>query len=207
MITAHENPFRTSRLLDLPAEWDAAADSPETLLSRWRATGRRGALVGPHGTGKSVRLRALADRLADEGFEIVRVQWHDDGTTTPAEWRRALRSAGPRAVVCLDGSENAGRFSAYFLLRDARRAHGVLATRHAPSLWLPTLARHEPSAELFARHARALAPELDEQEARAAFAAAGANAHEAFRRLYLDYSRLSSRPISAASASAGGLPA
>jgi hypothetical protein len=78
--------------------------------------------------------------------------------------------------------------AAYFLLRYARHAHGVLATRHAPSLWLPTLARHAPDAELFARHARALAPDLDEADARAAFAAARGNAHEAFRRLYLSAS-------------------
>jgi len=201
---AHENPFRTSRLLSLPIHWGDT--SPEDLLARWHAAGRRGALVGPHGTGKTTRLRALASRLADQGWRVVWIQWHDDGTTTPADWRGALRDIDTRSVVCLDGSENLGPLSAYQVSRYTRRAGGLLVTRHRASLLLPTLARHRPDPALFGAHAALLAPGA-EAEARAAFAAARGNAHEAFRRLYLDYSRLSSRPIKAASASAGGLPA
>lgn len=181
MSTALENPFRTSRLLTLPVHW--AGIPLETLLSRWHAAGRRGALVGSHGTGKTTRLRALAVRLAVEGWTVVWIQWHDDGTTTPADWRAALRAAGPRTVLCLDGSENLGPFGAYRLHRYTRRAGGVLATRHRRSLLLPTLARYAPDAALFAAHAAALNPDAREA-ATTAFAEAGSNAHEAFRRLY-----------------------
>jgi hypothetical protein len=181
MSTARDNPFRTSRLLTLPVHWGGIP--PETLLARWHAAGQRGALVGIHGTGKTTRLRALAVRLAVEGWTVVWVQWHDDGTTTPADWRAALRAAGPRSVVCLDGSENLGPFGAYRLHRYTRRAGGVLATRHRRSLLLPTLAIYAPDAALFAAHAAML-----DQDARGAattaFAETGGNAHEAFRRLY-----------------------
>lgn len=200
---AGDNPFRTSRLLSLPPHWADA--TPEALLARWHASGRRGALVGPHGCGKTRRLHALADRLAAEGWRVLRVQWHDDGSTTPADWREALRGADARAVVCLDGSENLGPLAAYLVYRYTRRAGGLLLTRHRPSAFVPTLARHAPDAGLFAAHAARLAPGC-EVAARAAFAAARGDAHEAFRLLYLDYSRFSSRPMSAASASAGGLP-
>lgn len=203
MSSASENPFRTSRLLAVAAPAGAADD--EALLARWRAAGRRGALLGPHGTGKTTRLRALADRLAAEGWHVVRVQWHDDGTTTPADWRAALRRADARTLVCLDGAENLGRLGLYRIFHYARRAGGLLATLHRPAWLLPTLARHAPDEALFIAHAAALAPGC-EVAARAAFAVAGGNAHEAFRALYLAYSRLSSRPISAQSASAGGLP-
>lgn len=204
MIPASENPFRTSRLLGLPAHW--GAESPEALLARWHAAGRRGALVGPHGTGKTSRLRALAAQLAAEGWRIVWVQWHDNGTTTPPDWRAALASSDARTVVCLDGSENLGAFASYRTRRHTCHAGGVLATRHRPAWSLPTLARHIPNRDLFSAHAATLAPGC-EAAALAAFAASRGNAHEAFRSLYLDYSRLSSRPISAASASAGGFAA
>ncbi len=204
MSTARDNPFRTSRLLALPVHW--AGIPPETLLARWHAAGRRGALVGTHGTGKSTRMRALAARLAAEGWTVVWVQWHDDGTTTPADWRATVRDAGPRTVLCLDGSENLGPLDAYRLHHYTRRAGGVLATRHRRSLLLSTLATYAPDAALFAAHAAALDPEAREA-ATSAFVQTGHNAHEAFRLLYLDYSRFSSRPIKAASASAGGFAA
>ena len=185
MIPAHENPFRTSRLLALPVHW--GDETPGALLARWQAAGRRGALVGPHGTGKTVRLRALAARLAADGWHIVWVQWHDDGSTTPGDWRLVLREAGPRTVVCLDGSENLGPFAAWRLLCRLRPAGGILATRHRASWFLPTLARHLPDAAVFAAHAAILRPG-GEESARAAFAFARGNAHEAFRRLYLTVS-------------------
>ena len=200
--TANENPFRTSRLLALPAHWDV---SPETLLARWHNSGRRGALVGPHGTGKTTRMRALATRLEAEGWRIVWVQWHGDGTTTPADWRSTLRDADARTVVCLDGSENLGLWSIYRLFRSSRRIGGLLATLHRRSPFIPTLVRHTPDAAVFAAHAARLAPECG-AAAHCAFAAARGNAHAAFRRLYLDYSRFNSRVIRDASASAGGFP-
>ena len=182
MTPAHENPFRTSRLLELPVHW--GGKTPESLLARWHAAGRRGALVGPHGTGKTTRLRALAEHLAGEGWRIVWVQWHDDRATTPVDWRAALASADARTVACLDGSENLGLLAAYQLRRYINRAGGVLATRHRASPFIPTLARHMPDPEIFSAHASLLSPGV-EADARAAFASASGNAHEAFRLLYL----------------------
>jgi hypothetical protein len=188
---AHENPFRTSRLLALPASWPDT--TPEALLARWRAAGCRGALVGPHGTGKTMRLRALAALLAAEGWRSLWLQCHDDGTFTTsvsAGFQPAFESrpASSRTVLCLDGSENLGPFRAYLLHRRVRRFAGVLATLHCRSWFLPTLARHAPDADLFVTHACALAPGL-EADARAAFTAARGNAHEAFRCLYLQSAR------------------
>jgi hypothetical protein len=185
-MTAAENPFRTSRLLALPPVWDDA--SPEALIVRWQAAGRRGAFLGPQGTGKSARLRALAARLAGEGWQVAAIQWHDDGASSPRDWRDVLRGIGPRSLLCLDGAENLGLINAYRLRRYARRAGGALATLHRPSRFWPVLARHTPDAELFVAHAVALEPGC-EAAARRAFTVAGGNAHEAFRRLYFDSAR------------------
>lgn len=182
MTPAGANPFRVSRLAGLPPVWEA--DGPAGLARRWEAAGRRGALVGPHGTGKSTRLRALAAHLADGGWNVVAVQWHDDGTTTPPGWARVLAAPGPRDLVCLDGSENAGALTSLRLRLRLRRAGGVLATLHRPARWLPTLAVHRPDPAVFVAHACALDPGCADR-AREAFAAARGNAHEAFRRLYL----------------------
>lgn len=182
MTRADQNPFRTSRLLSLPTHW--GSHSCEALLARWQAAGRRGALVGPHGTGKTTRLRALAASLATRGWRVVWIQWHDDGTSTPAHWRDKLRDCDARTVVCLDGSENLGLFSSYPLHRRIVSAGGVLATLHRASRRFPTLAWYAPDPELFADHAELLAPGCG-RLAREAFAATGGNAHEAFRRLYL----------------------
>jgi hypothetical protein len=182
MIAAADNPFRTSRLLALPADW-ADASLP-TLLARWATAGRRGALVGPHGTGKTTRLRALAAHLAAEGWRVCWVQWHEDGTTTPPDWRAALARVDARTVACLDGAENLGPLAAYRLRRFTRGAGGVLATCHRRAWTLPTLATYKPSEACFVAYAATLAPGC-EAAARAAYAATGRNAHAAFRLLYL----------------------
>ena len=183
MNAAHENPFRTSRILALPPHW-GEGESAAALLARWHAAGRRGALVGPHGTGKTSRMRALAAYLREtEGMKIIWVQWHDDGTTTPDDWRSALAAADARTVVCLDGSENLGPLGSYRVFVYSRGAAGILATRHSPSLFLPTLGRHRPDAKIFAAQAALLAAGV-EDKARHTFAVSRGNAHEAFRRLY-----------------------
>ena len=184
MSAAHENPFRTSRLLALPPHW-GDGESAATLIARWHAAGRRGALVGPHGTGKTSRLRALAAHLQEaEGLKIIWVQWHDDGTTTPGDWRAALAAADVRTVVCLDGSENVGLLGSYQLLKYSCRAAGILVTRHRASLFMTTLARHRPDPTIFAAQAALLVAGVEDKACQA-FAASRGNAHEAFRRLYL----------------------
>ena len=181
---AHENPFRTSRLQSLPAEWTDA--TPDSLIDRWRNAGRRGALLGPHGTGKTTRLRALAEHLSrTEGWRALWICFRDDGTASPEDWREQVRASDERSLLCIDGLESLGWPARLELRFRARRAGGAMATLHKPRAGWPALCRHAPDAALFVRHAIRLAPDLPESAARAAFAAARGNAHEAFRRLYL----------------------
>jgi hypothetical protein len=186
-LPAHENPFRTSRLLALPADW-TDTDLP-TLRARRLAAGRFGAFLGPHGTGKTTRLLAFAAFIATDGRPALHLRLNDDGSTDPHDWRSALRAADRDTLVCIDGLENLGPLARLDLRLRLRRAGGALATLHRPRAGWPVLARHSPVAALFCRHVALLAPDFPAREARTVFTAAGENAHEAFRRLYLRRSR------------------
>ena len=62
-MRACENPFRVQRLAGLAYRLEGT--TWEALLARWDALGRRAALVGPEGRGKSTLLAELGERLAE----------------------------------------------------------------------------------------------------------------------------------------------
>lgn len=169
MISRPEsNPFSASRIRPGAIEYLFPGDeSVESLLARWRASGRRGAIVGPHGAGKSTLLRSLRRRLAELGERslLLRIR--------PGRVRGArLRIAAPsrrRRVLILDGWE-ALPFS--LRRRIARRTTegGLLATTHGPTP-LPTLWCAEATAESARQVIARLAPNWSERPSTSELAA------------------------------------
>ena len=100
------NPFSTRHTRPgciVPLDGDGAPLDVGTLLERLRDVGGTGAIVGPHGSGKSGLLLHLAETLEARGTRVRRVRLR----TSRDAWQAvgAIRSAGRSGTVCLDGWE------------------------------------------------------------------------------------------------------
>lgn len=133
----------TGRPLDLPA-----------LLARLQTHALRGAIVGPHGSGKTNLLVHLAAVLAERGGSIgpLRARSGRDAVGI----LRAVVTAAPGVVVCIDSWEQLGIFTRLAAgAVAARRGCGLLVTSHAPTS-LPTLAECRTSPDILAAIVAAL---------------------------------------------------
>lgn len=139
-LRARHNPFATDRLHALGYR-DPASGEPvdcAALLERFDRLGRRCALVGPEGSGKTALLEALAPHLAARGMEPRWVSALPGGRELAGAFdgERGTEST----VLLVDGADRMPRRRRRGLRRLARRSAGLLATAHRPGP-LPTLAR------------------------------------------------------------------
>ena len=124
----------------------SADEAPTQLVDRLRAADWWGEIVGPHGSGKSSLVAALAPHLAAADRHLLSISLHDG--------QRHLRAyAGDRAAVdrrCLvivDGYEQLSWFSRWRLKRLCRRRGcGLLVTSHGP-VGFPRLYTMRPTLE------------------------------------------------------------
>ncbi len=152
-LPARRNPFAAERL-DRLAYRDPATGEPvgpadlDRLLDRLEALGRRAAIVGSEGSGKTALLEALAPRLERRGW---RVRWSAPGP-------RTAEAGGAATFLLIDGEERLAHRGWRRLLRASRGAGGLLVTTHRPGP-LPTLAECGTSPELLATLMAELATE------------------------------------------------
>ena len=113
-------------ILDLPA-----------LVARLEAIGGSGAIIGPHGTGKSTLLSHLGEAIAAGGRPVARGRLRSRGDGPAALGAVLTTSRG--GLLCLDSWEFLG-FAGRAVVRGLARARGVglLVTSHRPA-GLPTL--------------------------------------------------------------------
>ena len=137
-LPARHNPFAVENLHGFGYR-DPESGEPadlDRLLERFDALGRRAALVGPKGTGKTTLLAALAERLAARGERVAHLRVREGGVI---EELIPLGGGDPRgAYLLLDGTEALPRRAWWAWRRRARRADGLLVTAHRPGR-LPTL--------------------------------------------------------------------
>lgn len=127
--TRHVQPGRLRPLSATAAEQDLPA-----AIAAIQAAGGSAAIVGPHGTGKSTLLRALAAEFAAAGRLAGLVQLRR-GRDALAVFRLLGRAAAG-TTACLDGWEQlgpAGRLGARFLAR-LRGCHLVVTSHRRTSL-------------------------------------------------------------------------
>ncbi|MEM6459508.1 MAG: hypothetical protein AAF710_08975 [Planctomycetota bacterium] len=176
MVRPGDNPFRSARVDALGYRFIDEDEDEATIRRRWEAAGRRGAVIGPHGHGKTT----LTLRLAPD--DALRFQVHADDASNRAELRKAVRHF--RGVLVIDGYDLLGPIDQW---RVGRRRGPVLVTSHRGTR-LPTVAvcRTSPALlhELIGELSPATADRLGETGVSDLFGRHGGNVRDALRELY-----------------------
>ena len=149
--TSAFNPFSTRYVRPgaIPFLFPPGLSAP-VLADRLATSGWRGQIVGPHGSGKSALLAALAPAIQAAGRAVCRVDLHDRQRHLPPGFPPQDEPPWP-AVVIVDGYEQLSRYSRFRLRQLCTRLGlGLLVTTHRP-VRLPELFRTRPDLDLAQR--------------------------------------------------------
>ena len=185
-MRARDNPFAVQRAAALAYRLDGV--SWERLLAQFAALGRRAALVGPEGRGKTTLLEELSRRLRAEGWRIRAVTLRrGERRLQRAVAERLLAGAGPGDLLLVDGAQELAPLAWHRLRFASRPAGGLLVTTHREGL-LPTLHACRTSPALLAELIDELAPDERRRAALPSaaelFARHGGNLREALLDAY-----------------------
>jgi len=184
-MRAYDNPFATSRVLSVRYEFPDGG--PGTLLARLERLRYRGAIVGPHGTGKTTLLEDLQTPLANLGFRVTHLRLDAEHRSfARGRLARLAVTLDARDIVCLDGAEQLDWVRWMLFRWRTRRAGGVLITSHRRGL-LPTLIECTTSPELLGGIIHRLTPRTASVPVPAPqelFARHRGNLRDALRELY-----------------------
>jgi len=146
-MKARDNPFRVDRVLTL--RYRFLTGSWDELLDRLDRQNGRGALVGPHGSGKTTLMDELAEHLIRRGTPVHRCRFNL--TDHPATWTNLRTATGDLpddAMLLLDGAEQLGPLQRRWLMWRTRHLPGLVITTHRPGR-LPTLIDCHTTPDLF----------------------------------------------------------
>jgi GTPase SAR1 family protein len=167
--------------------------SADALLRPLASGGGFGAIVGPHGSGKSTLVATLVEHRRANGEPTSCLTLRDGQRRLPAAWRRDARQQ-PGTLLIVDGYEQLGRWQRWRVRRWCRR-NGVplLVTAHQ-DVGLPVVHRTATSAHLLWRLVNKLAGDapswITQQEVEAIFVQTAGNLREALFLLYDRYEAL-----------------
>lgn len=162
-------------------------DEIEGLLRRFQQLGGRGAIVGPHGVGKTTLARALVRELEKRG---KRVEWRElhKGDRRDAGELLPPTDVRPGTLLVVDGYEQLSWYQRWRLrVGCQRRGLGILVTSHRVTQ-LPTLVRLKPKIDVALAVYRQLTRDnpssVTADDVRRGFAASGGNLRDLLFHLY-----------------------
>ncbi|GAB4135745.1 hypothetical protein [Thermopirellula anaerolimosa] len=161
--------------------------SPESIFALFRDHRRQGAVVGPHGVGKSALLAALRGYLAEKNEPFLHLELHNGQRSLSPDDRTRLESLW-EGTVLMDGYEQLHSWSRYQVRRLCRRRKlGLLVTAHS-AVELPAIFTPEPSSDLAWRIVEYLLqqgePLIAREDVEACFSRHGGNLREMLFELY-----------------------
>jgi hypothetical protein len=175
------NPFATRFTRPGAIEFLFSGDeSIASLVTQLAASGWRGQIIGPHGSGKSTLVAALVPALEAAGRRVIRME--------PRGAPLSLAGIDDATIIVVDGYEQLWWWTRRRLKSATRRrGAGLLVTAHADA-GLPTLYQTQPSPDLARRIVDRLLPEGDATISEADIAAAcsryGGNLREVLFALF-----------------------
>jgi hypothetical protein len=102
----------------------------EQLIEKLKVNEWRGAIIGPHGTGKSTLLAELRPCIERADWRVEMIALHDGQRRLPAGFWAAI-GREMQCFVIVDGFEQLGWWSRWRLLQACRRnKSGLLITAH-----------------------------------------------------------------------------
>lgn len=183
-LKARENPFASNRIENLEFRFPDGV-TWEDLLERLEATHFCGAIVGPHGSGKTTLVEQLAPRLKARGFrpEIIRLN-SETSMRDKERLPERLRQIEKPGFILLDGAEQLSTRHWLPVRSAATQAAGFIVTVHRVSR-LPVLFECSTNAGLLEELVEELTGgRLPATEAPNLFARHSGNMRDAFRELY-----------------------
>jgi len=190
----HSNPFATcwTRPGALAFQF-AAGENAEQLVARLEAAGGHGAIIGPHGSGKSTLVATLKPYLAAAGWHVAAVSLRDSERRLPRGFVQRACSQ-PRPLVIIDGYEQLSHNSRFLLQWRCWWARaGLLVTSHRP-VGLPLIHRTQVTRDLALQLVSTLTTHISSpiapNDVAASLASCGSNFRELFFALYARHEAL-----------------
>ncbi len=142
-MKARDNPLRSERverLLPFQPEW--LGTDWNAIMDRLRRLSWRGAVVGPHGSGKTTMLQGLAARLGQSDDwpapHLLQLGAERGRGLTPDALQSLLAAAGRGEFLMIDGAEQIGPLNWCRIRRASESVVGMVITSHRSGR-LPTL--------------------------------------------------------------------
>jgi len=188
-MKARDNPFAVDRVLRV--RYELPHCTLAELVERLIEQRGRGAIVGPHGSGKTTLMEDLAGHLQSRGARVHLLRLSAERRTLPRESIRRLsdRLDADDAVLC-DGAEQLTWPSWWWWLKRRVRTAGMfVVTTHRPGC-LPTLLETRTTPELLESIIRRLLAHPNEPlpfDVAELFERHAGNVRDALRELYDRY--------------------
>lgn len=147
-VKARENPFSTRNIEAI--RFRRYGNGIDQLLEIAGQVKYRGAIVGPHGAGKTTLMEEMAKRLAEKGFAIKKLFVNDTNKLSRQDRKLFTGNVKESEIVLLDGADEFGPVAwRQFKRTVIGTGAGLIITTHKRGM-LETIIECSTDAELLA---------------------------------------------------------
>ena len=183
MTRPRDNPFR-AQCVDAIV-FEPQGQTWEALIVGIEKAGWRGAIAGPHGSGKTTLMRRLREEAATRGREVRHVFLTADLSVDAETWKASLDRVTDDTIVFIDGFDHLWWWQRFEAAYRTTRA-GLVVTTHCPTRLLQTIVQTQTTPALLAKLIRHLTDDTtaDDDHIKAIYQSHAGNLREAFREMY-----------------------